>query len=62
MASIEGENTTSLVVSQGPDGVLLLPVLGGENSATTAGASGSSSTPRASVDSRSGIIRRSVRS
>ncbi len=61
MASIEGENTSTPVAAEGPDGVLLLPVLGGENVTATAGASGASSTPRVALDSREGIVRRSVR-
>ena len=61
MATLEGEDTSTPVAVQGPDGTLLLPVLSGENTATTAGASGASSTPRVSIDTRNGIARRSVR-
>jgi hypothetical protein len=60
MATLEGEDTSTPVAKEGPDGGLLLPVLGGENVSTTAGASGASSTPRVSIE-REGIARRSVR-
>ena len=60
MATLEGEDASTPVAAEGPEGGLLLPVLGGENVTTTAGASGSSSTPRVSID-RDGIARRSVR-
>lgn len=61
MATFEGEDTVNPSVQAGSDGTLLLPVLSGENTATTAEASGSSSTPRVSIDSRNGVARRSVR-
>lgn len=62
MAAIEGEDTSTPVAQEGPEGALLLPVLSGESVASTAGANGSSSTPRVSIDSKQGIARRSVRS
>lgn len=61
MAAIEGENTVNPTVYTGPDGVLLLPVLSGENTTHAAGASGASSTPRVSIESKVGTVRRSVR-
>ncbi len=61
MATLEGEDTSTPVAHEGPDGTLLLPVLNGENTAMSAGASGASSTPRVSIDNRTGIARRSAR-
>jgi hypothetical protein len=60
MAAIEGENASTPDAQNGYNATLLLPVLSGEGSTATAGSSGATTTPRVSLDNRSGIARRST--